>query len=257
MKIILPIALLSVLCAHAQTSNVETVRAWRRTHVMGLPGGTLRDPTASIADGQRQAAATASIAESSNIVAAAGVGLTNALERLWSVADQTNRFTGRLYIAADMDDDPDYENLAAFIVGESAETNVIHYYTHYSRVLSEPPRTLWSFNPAPGLVYWAPGIIDTNAPMTNVSGYACYDISVQRPDEIGAIILRAHKFLKWGTPAVPFDIPDAGLEIVANGATNLAFTGEVTFTNAQVETIETYLSGFLYHTVTNQLEGTP
>ena len=35
----------------AQTSNVETVRAWRRTHVMGVPGGTLLDPTGSIAEG--------------------------------------------------------------------------------------------------------------------------------------------------------------------------------------------------------------
>lgn len=245
------------LFAAAQTSNVETVRAWRRTHVMGIPGGTLRDPTGTIAEGQRQAAAEAAIAESSNIVAAAGQGLADALERLWDAADQTNRFTGRLYIAADMDNDPAYENIEAFVVGESAESNTLHYYTHYTRVLSAPPRTLWSFTPSPGVTYWAAGSIDTNAPMTNVLGYACYDISVQRPDEIGPIILRTHRFLKWGTPSVPFDIPDAGLEIVTPGATNLAYTGEVAFTNAQAEIVETYLSGFLYHTTTNQIGSAP
>ena len=99
----LALALLAAFGASAQTSNVQAVKGWKRTHVMGLPGGGLRDPTGTIAEGQRQAAAEAAIEESSNIVSAAAYGLTNALERLWGAADATNRFTDRLYIAADND----------------------------------------------------------------------------------------------------------------------------------------------------------
>lgn len=239
--------------AFCQTSNVETVKAWRRTHVIGLPGGTLLDPTESIADGQRQAAVETSLQASSNIVAAAANGLTNALARLWNVADETNRFTGRLYIAADMDTDPDYGNLEAFVVGEANDATNVHYYTCYTRALSEPPRTLWSFELAPGVVYWSPGSIDTNASLTNLLGYACYDICVPRPAQVGNMILRANKFLMWGTPDTPFDIPDDGLEIISGGVTNVPFTGSVSTTNGQLETVRTFLSGFLYTTITNEV----
>lgn len=242
----------------AQTSNVETVRAWRRTHVMGLPGGTLRDPTGTIAEGQRAAAAAALSGASSNIVSGAAEGLTNALERLWAVAAETNRFTGRLYLAADMEADPDCENIEAYVVAESAGTGgLMHCYTHYTRQLAEAPRTVWLFELAPGTVYWAPGAIDTNAPLTNVLGYACYDIRVQRPPQAGNMILRTHRFLGWGAPDTPLDVSDDGIEIVSGGVTNRPYTGSVVFTNGQHEVTETYLSGFLYAAATNQLEGTP
>jgi hypothetical protein len=246
---------LFTLAASAQTSNVQTVKAWKRTHVIGIPGGGLLDPTGTIADGQRSAAAAAMIAESSNIVAAAGQGLTNALERLWDAADHTNDFTGRLYLAADMDDDPDYENIEAYVVAESVDADgLIHYYTHYTRMLETAPKTMWAFEPAAGVTYWAPGSIDTNAPLTNILGYACYDITVERPQQVGNIILRTNKFLKWGTPETPLDISDAGLEIISGGETNRPFTGSVTTTNFPHEITEVYLSGFLHHITTKEAE---
>lgn len=245
---------LIALTASAQTSNVETVKAWKRTHVIGIPGGGLLDPTGTIADGQRSAAAAAMIAESSNIVAAAGQGLTNALQRLWGAADHTNDFTGRLYIAADMDDDPDYENIEAFVIREEYTSNTVHYFTHYTRLLATAPNTMWAFAPAEGVTYWSPGSIDTNAPLTNILGYACYDITVERPAQAGNIILRTNKFLKWGAADTPLDIADTGLEIVSGGTTNAPYTGSVVFTNGTVETTETYLSGFLYTSVTNIVE---
>jgi len=244
--------------AVAQTSNVQTVRAWTRTHVMGLPGGTLRDPTGTIADAQRQAAAESAIEESGNIVAAAGQGLTNALERLWEAADATNRFTGRLYLAADMDADPDAENIEAYVVAESVDPGgAIHYYTHYTRLLETAPRTVWAFEPSPGVAYWAPGSIDTNKPLTNVLGHACYDIRVERPPQVGNIILRTNRFLEWGTPDTPLDISDAGLEIISGGETSRPFTGEITATNMPFEITRVYLSGFLHRITTNQLEAAP
>lgn len=248
------IAILLAVSAAAQTSNVETVKAWTRTHVIGIPGGGLLDPTGTIADGQRSAAAAAMIEESSNIVAAAGQGLTNALERLWDAASHTNDFTGRLYLAADMDDDPDYENIEAFVIREEYSGDTVHYFTHYTRLLATPPKTLWSFEPSAGVTYWSPGSIDTNTPLTNILGYACYDIAVVRPPQAAGIILRTNKHLKWGTPDKPLDISDDGLEIAAGGVTNTPYTGPVVYTNGAVETVETYLSGFLYTVMTNAVE---
>ncbi|MFA7098284.1 MAG: hypothetical protein WC383_17600 [Gammaproteobacteria bacterium] len=249
---------LAALGASAQTSNVQTVKGWTRTHVMGLPGGTLRDPTGRIAEGQRQAAAEYAIEESSNIVAAAGQGLTNALERLWEVAAATNSFTDRLYLAADMDADPDAENIEAYVVAESVDPDgMIHYYTHYTRLLETAPRTVWAFEPSPGVTYWSLGNIDTNKPLTNVLGHVCYDIRVERPQQVGNIILRTNRFLEWGTPETPLDISDAGLEIISGGETNRPFTGEITVTNMPHEITRVYLSGFLHCIITNQLEAAP
>lgn len=249
------IVLCAALCgvAPAQTSNVQTVRAWRRTHVMGIPGGKVLDPSGTIADGQRQAAVDAMVAESSNIVAGAGAGLTNALGRLYDAAGETNKFNARIYLAADMDDDPGCENLQAFVVAEKNDPTNVHYYTHYTRPLSVAPRTVWSFETAPGAAYWSTGSIDTNAAPTNILGYACYDICVRRPPEAGNMIMRSHKFLRWGAPNTPLDIPDEGLELVSGGVTNIPYTGSVTTTNAGIEKIRTFLSGFLYTVVTNEV----
>lgn len=245
---------LAALAALAQTSNVETVKAWKRTHVIGVAGGGLLDPTGTIADGQRYAAADAMIGASSNIVAAAGQGLTNALARLWEAADHTNDFTGRLYLAADLDDDPDYQNIEAFVIREEYSGDTVHYFTHYTRTLATPPSTMWAFETAPGVTYWSPGSVAPDNATTNILGYACYDIAVQRPAQAGQIILRTNKFLKWGSADTPLDISDSGLEIAANGVTNRPYTGSVTYTNGAAETVETYLSGFLYTTVTNAVE---
>lgn len=245
--------LLPLACLHAQTSDVETVKAWTRTHVIGVPGGTLIDPTGTIADAQRSAAASAMAGEASGISAAAAAGLTNALERLHSAAANTNKFTGRIYLAAEMDEDPDCENIQAFVIREVYDAETVHYFVHYTHALSTPPRTVWQFNTAPGVSYWAPGAVATNNATTNILGYACHDIAVGRPAAAAGILLRTHKFLKWGSPDTPLDIPDAGLEMVINGVTKSPYTGSVTLTNGTAETVEAYLSGFLYTVTTNEV----
>lgn len=255
------IALLAVCslppAANSQTSNVETVKAWKRTSVIGLPGGTLRDPTGTLADAQRLAAVQASADSATGIVAAAASGLTNALERLYAETNRISAFTGRLYLAADMDSDPGYSNVEAYVVSESVDTNgTLHYYVHYTRELEATPKTVWAFSEDSWNVSYSAGSAATNNSTTNVLGYACYDISVTRPAPLGNAILRTQKFLKFGAPGIPLDIPDAGIALICSGVTNYPYTGSVTWTNAaDTEAVtETYLSGFLYTTTTNLLE---
>lgn len=248
------ILVLLAMTSLAQTSKVVTVKAWTRTHIMGIPGGGVLDPTDTIADGQRSLAVAASVEQSGVIIAAANTGLTNALSRLYDVADNTNNFTGRLYIAADIGEDPDYANVQAFVLKEETTTSNTVFYTHYTRLLEDAPKTMWQFNPTEGVSYWAAGNIDTNAALTSVDGYDCYKITVHKPEQVGNIILRTHKFLKWGTTDAPLAIPDAGLELVCNGSTNTPYTGPVVITNGANEITENYLSGFLGTTTTNIIE---
>lgn len=248
--------------SRAQTSNVETVRAWTRTPIMGVPGGTLLDPTGTLADQQRYAAMVASLLASSNLVAASAAVLSNALVRLYAVAARTNDFTGRLYISADLDADPGYDNVEAYRISEAVDPDLtLHYFTHFTRELAAPPKTVWRFEVAPGVEYWSAGSVATNNATTNINGYACYDISVPRPAAIGNMVLLCHKFLKFGAPGAALDIDDSGLRIIHNGVTNTPFTGSVSYTNAAALVTnvitEIYQSGFLRVAETNTIGGTP
>jgi len=248
------ILFVAMLCCagHAQTSNVETVKAWTRTHIVGIPGGKILDPTGTIADQQRLSSVAQMNVESSNLVLSAHDGFTNAVQRLYDAAPETNKFTGRVYIAMDVDDDPNYSNIWAAVVAEAADPDgTLHKFCHYSRLLSEPPKTLWEFDVAPDTTLWSDGIVNTNNALTNVLGYACYDIRVPRPAGVGNVVLRMNKFMKWGASAKPLNISDSGLAIVHGAATNYAYTGEVVYTNLPNVITETYLSGFLYKTTTN------
>lgn len=247
-----------VLSACAQTSEVRTVKAWTRTHVMGLSGGELRDPTGTIADAQRYAAAAAMVTSSSNLVEAAQTGLNNALERLYANTNRIDDFSNRIYIAADMDDDPGYSNVWSAVVGETEDSSgILHYFCHYSKNLSAPPETRWRFELASDLSYWADGTVSTNNITTNYNGYACYDISVIRPTAIGSAVLRANKFMLMGAEDYPLNISDAGISLTTSNGTFEAYTGSVAYTNAvgAVSNLitETYLSGTLYQITTNSI----
>ena len=249
-------AALTFNTALSQTSNLQTVKGWKRTHIIGVTGGTLLDPTGSLADGQRLAATLETVNASSNLVRAADIGLSNALFRLNSVAVRTNEFSGRIYIAADMDDDPDYANAWGAVGQESVETNgTLHYYCHYNRELAKAPRTRWSFDIAPDTVLCSDGVAQEDNAMTNVAGVACYDIAVAPPANVGNVLLRANKFMRNGAPGYPLDVDDAGITIIKAGETNDAFTGSVVYTNAPNVITETYLSGTLYLISTNSIGG--
>ena len=239
------VALMHATTTHAQTSNVETVRAWTRSPVMGDPQtGELRDTSGLIVDAQRVATVEAAIEESTNIVISARTGLTNAMARLLAVTNRISSYNGRIYIAADMDNDPGYSNLWSAVIAESQTTNgTIHYYCHYSRTLSAPPRTIWPFSFEDAPTVWVYGQAPTNNVTTNVLGYACYDISVQKPAAALNMTVRTHKFMKFGTPDIPFDIPAAGIVIIEGTTTNTFFSGTLVSTNAGIVTTEVYSSG--------------
>lgn len=242
-----------------QTSNVETVKAWTRTHVMGVPGGTLLDPTGTIADAQRLAAIQASADAAGNLVSASSAGLSNALARLYAVTNRISSFSGRIYIAADMDSDPAYSNVWSAVIHESLDPDgTLHYYKYYSRELASPPRTRWGFAVSPDLTLWADGTAPTNNVTTNVLGYACYDIRVTRPAGVGNVVLRTERYGKFGSPGVPLDLKQGSVIRIIHGAvTNTAFSGTIVYTNVagavSNRITKTYETGLLFNIATNAI----
>jgi len=231
----------------AQTSNVERVNAWTRSFIMGDPlSGSLFDPTGTLAPAIRQMAVEESLAGASNLLAAAQAGLSNGVARLIAVTNRISEFEGRIYIAADMDNDEGYSNLWSAVISESVETNgTIHYYCYYSRELAKPPMTMWEFDISESNKVWVAGVTSTNNVTTNVLGYACYDIAVQRPASALNMTVRANKFMKLGTPTVPFDLSAAGLVLIQGGVTNTPYTGTLVYTNDSIVTTEVYTSGLM------------
>jgi hypothetical protein len=234
----------------AQTSNVQTVRGWRRTHVIGVSGGSLLDASGTIASQQRLSAAQAMNNASTQLVSAASAGLTNALLRLYSAASHTNDYTGRLFIASDLEEDPGYSNILGAVVGETVSNDgTLHYFVHYNKELHSAPKTIWEFNLSEIATQWSIGT-STNE-TTNFNGYACYDISVKRPDDTWNYVLRAKKFMLFGSPSIPLALSDAGLELIVGSLTNRPFTGSDVYTDGTHVVTDTYLSGLLYTSATN------
>ena len=238
------IVALFAMTSMAQTSNVETVKAWVREPVMAdLQTGELRDTSGQIADGQRLAAVDAAIEASTNLVVASNTGLTNALARLYAVTNRVSQFEGRIYIAADMDVEEGYSNIWITTGREWIDTEgAVNYWINSNYELATCPRTLWDFDVSPTLVITAEGEPQNEGNVvTNINGIAYYHVKVPRPSGVGNVVIRTHKHLKFGHSSTPLDLASSGMTI--NSAE--LYTGIIAETNNNRVVTRTYSSGLL------------
>lgn len=238
------IAIMSLLAftATAQTSNVETVKAWLRNPVMAdVETGLLRDTSGLIADGQRVAAIEATLQQSTNLIKAAHTGLTNALQSLYAVTNRISEFTGRIYITADMDEAEGYSNIWLSVGREWIEdaTN-IHYWVYSNYDLATCPATIWDFElSATEIVYVEGQIQNGGNAVTNINSVSYFHVKVPRPAGAANVVIRTHKHMKIGHATKPLDLAPAGMTL--NG-TNL-FTGVISETNGTRVVTRTYSNG--------------
>jgi len=241
---LISIVSLLALTSMAQTSNVETVKAWMRDPVMAdLQTGELRDTSGQIANGQRMAAVDAAIEASTNLVVAANTGLTNALARLYAVTNRVSEFAGRIYIAADMDVEEGYSNIWITTGREWIDSEgAVNYWINSNYELATCPRTLWDFEVSPTLIIVGVGEPQNNGNVvTNINGIAYYHVKVPRPAGVGNVVIRTHKHLKFGHATTPLDLASSGMTL--NGAE--LYTGIIAETNNNRVVTRTYLSGLL------------
>jgi hypothetical protein len=232
------------LSAYAQTSNVETVKAWTRDPVMAdLQTGELRDTSGLIADGQRMAATESGLNACTNLVIAANAGLSNALARLYAETNRVSAFEGRVYIAADMDVDEGNSNIWFTTGREWLDPDLaVHYWVNCSHTLSVFPETLWDFETAQGEVVYATGEAQNSGqPVTNINGIAYYHVKVPRPQGVGNVVIRTNKHLKMGHSTKPLNLAPAGMTL--NGAA--LYTGIISETNNNRVVTRTYSHGAL------------
>lgn len=228
----------------AQTSNVETVKAWTRDPVMAdLATGELRDTSGLIANGQRVAAIQAGLDASTNLVVASNAGLTNALASLYAVTNRISEFNGRIYIAADMDMDEANSNIYVAVGREWIEdpTN-LNYWVYSNYELATCPRTIWDFELSPTEIVYVEGLPqnDGNA-VTNINGFSYFHVKVPRPSSVGNVVIRTHKHLMTGHATTPLDLAASGLTL--DGAD--LFTGSICETNGTRVLTRTYSHGVL------------
>jgi len=241
---ILSIALAFALPVFSQTSNVETVKAWVRNPVMAdVETGLLRDTSGLIADGQRAAAMEAGLSQSTNLINAAHIGLTNALQSLYAVTNRIAEFTGRIYIAADMDEAEGYSNIWVSTGREWVEeTTNVHYWIYSNYNLATCPATLWDFELSPTEVVYVPGKIQNGGnSVTNINGISYYHVKVPRPAGAANVVIRTHKHLKIGHATKPLDLAPAGMTL--DGAD--LYTGTIAETNGARVVTRTYSHGVL------------
>ena len=84
------------------TNVTQTVlkRGWKRTHVIGLPGGTLLDASGKITDYVKGKTYTDVTSNQSAIIEGAMQGCTNALERLYAVTNRIELYQKKLFVMA-------------------------------------------------------------------------------------------------------------------------------------------------------------
>lgn len=243
MRTIIFTAMLAI-SAYAQTSNVETVKAWTRDPIMAdLLTGELRDTSGMIADGQRLAAVEAGIDACTNLVTAANTGLTNALASLYAVTNRVSGFEGRIYIAADMDVDEGNSNIWFTTGREWIDQDLaINYWINCSHEIAVFPETIWDFEiSATEVVYVAGEAQNSGQPVTNINGIVYYHIKVPRPSAVGNVVIRTHKHLKMGHASKPLNLSSSGMTL--NGAE--LYTGIIAETNNNRVVTRTYSHGAL------------
>jgi len=238
------ISILFALSTSAQTSNVQTVKAWMRNPVMGDPvTGELRDTSGMIADGQRAAAIEAALQQATNLINAAHTGLTNALQALYAVTNRIEEFTGRIYIAADMDEAEGYSNIWVSTGREWVEDSTnIHYLIYSNYELSTCPETIWDFRLSQAEIVSVAGQIQNSGnAVTNINGISYFHVKVPRPAGAANVVIRTHKHLKIGHNEKLLDLAAAGMTL--NGAS--LYTGIISETNGARVVTRTYSNGAL------------
>ena len=238
------IAAMFALACVAQTSNVETVKAWTRNPVMAdTLTGELLDASGQIGEGQRIAAAAAALEASTNLVVASNAGLTNALAGLYAVTNRISGFNGRIYLAADMDEAEGNSNIWTSVGKEWVEPDgSVHYWIYSNFTLETCPRTIWDFEVSPTEVIHAFGEIQNEGlSVTNINGFAMYHIRVPRPSGAGNVVIRTHKHLKTGHSTTPLDLSPSGMTIDGQEL----FSGTICETNGTRVLSRTYSHGSL------------
>lgn len=210
-------------------SNIETSLGWKRYHVLGEAGGTLKDKSGKIADYLTGQTMTAAAAYAGELAEAAHEGMTNALQRLYAVTNNLSRFEGRIYIAGDlMADQTERTNLWCYIAAEAYSEGKDIYHVWFSRELPSKPVMTFRYRTELGTED-VTGIWENwNSPVSTNGFEGCRKIVVERPSFVGRVTMRTDSYPKFGLESQGgFDFAKGAFYLTTdeNTVTNLPWTG--------------------------------
>ncbi len=208
-------------------SNVQTSKGWRRYHVIGEEGGTLKDASGKIADYLTGETVKASAAYCEDLAAAAHEGMTNALSQLYAVTNRISQFEGRIYIAGDLQASQERANIWCYIASETFTGREDVFNVWFSRELGNAPHMTFRYRTELGEEYVS-GVWENWQITHDTNGFQrCHQITVTRPQTVGAITMRTDPYPKFGTPEGGFDFAKKVFYLTTdeNTVTNLPWTG--------------------------------
>ena len=206
------------------TANVDAP-AWKRTHIIGLPGGKLVDPTGTLAPYSKMAAITAANDELNHISAEAIASISNQLARLYANTNRIANFSRKMFVQAHLYPDmTGRDNWWSYIPRQWTDGTNDWAWVYFSRDLTVAPvlkrryRTETSTNVVEGAwVNWS----TNNLPM--IEGFAnCHLIRYERPEDCRMVVVFNNPYVFNGTKEQGFDF----------GSRTFTIDGEYYYTGA-------------------------
>lgn len=204
-------------------SNVQTLKQWRRQYVLQDQYGELIEPSGTLLSHARGANMETTAASLTNITAAAFAGLTNGLERLWSV---TNKIPDRgVTLALTMNPGVDRTNLWFYAAAQTSDgtNDVAWYYSSYK--LNTMPKIQRRYYGETETFYVEGEFIDWKNDNIETNGFSgCKRVRFTRPEFARGVTLVPNPHVKIGSPTHGFDF--GGCVVTVNGRPTL--TGYIT-----------------------------
>lgn len=199
--------------------------AWKRTFILGIPGGKLVDPTGTLAPYTRLASIEAANSNLTHISAQAIASISNQLHRLYASTNHIADFTRKQFVQAHLYPDmTGRDNWWSYNAREWTDGTYDYAWVYFSRDLVVPPvvkrryRTETSTNVVEGQwINWS-----TNG-LPMVEGFAnCHLIRYERPEDARMAVCFSNPYVKNGSDEQGFDF----------GSRTFAVDGEFYYTGA-------------------------
>nr|DAI55442.1 MAG TPA: hypothetical protein [Caudoviricetes sp.] len=204
-------------------SNVQTLKQWRRQYVLLSDFGELVDPSGTLISHARGKNMEITAESLTNITAAAYSGMTNGLQRLWSVTNQIPEHG--IILGLTMNPGVGRTNIWFHAAAQSSDgtNDVAWYYSSYA--LSAMPHIQRRYYGETQTTFVEGEWIDWKNDSITTNGYPnCKRVKFVRPEFARGVTLVPNPHAKIGSPNGGFDFGNA--VVTVNG--RLTFTGYVT-----------------------------
>ncbi len=207
------------------TTSAVTKRGWKRTHIIGLPGGKLLDASGKVADYVSGKAYTDVASNQYVLIESAMTGCSNALQRLYAVTNRIELFKKKLFVMAHTYPDMvGRDNFWMYTAQESTDGTNDYAYIYFSvDITNSVPVVKRRYISETGTnIVQGTWVNYTNDNFTIDGCYHCRRIVFERPEEMRRLVVYPNPYATIGDTQSYFDF----------GPTFFTVNGEEYYTGA-------------------------